>query len=202
MPLAKRTAPAYGTLAGHIAELGDPMEFVHQRVGITLRSVPPGWRGDLIDFALEGYLQGCLAWAGPDSGYPLRAYVTLRMRSHVAYGLKVLAHQRAELGRESCVSDLAWLSYRSGVEDLDRAVDRCDLQRWADLAELSPLMRWGVEAYAHVGSPRDRGRWYDAARAGIRHMRTAAVTNERRVDHWTRARWQRGPGPGAPVGAG
>ncbi len=48
------------------------------------------------------------------------------------------------------------------------------------------------------GTPAHR-RWYNAARVGIRQMRHAAATNERRVDHWTRARRQRGPGPGGQV---
>ena len=190
MPRPARTGCAYGTLAEHVAELGDPMRFIDQRVGITIRQCPAGMRNDLIDYALEGFVQGCLAWQGPDSGYPLRAYVTLRMRSHVQYGIRRLATWRRELSAEACLSDMAWLSYRSG-EDYDRATDRMDLQRWADLADLTPAQRWGVELYATLGSPADRGAWYDAARYGIRHMRNAARTNQRRDDHWTRARWQR-----------
>ena len=189
MPRAKRTAPAYGSLADHVAELGDPMAFIDQRAGIMIRQCPAGLRPDLVDAALEGFVDACLAWQGPDSGYPLRAYVTLRVRSSVSYWIRRLAAQRRELGREHCLSDLEWLTYRPGTEDLDRALDRADLQRWADLADLTSSMRWGVELYATLGSPRDRGPWYDAARAGIRHMRLAAKTNRQRDDHWTRARW-------------
>jgi len=164
------------------------MRFIDQRAGITIRSCPPGMRPDLTDAALEGFVNACLAWQGPDSGYPLPAYVTLRVRGFVSHAIRRLAAQRAELGREHCVSDMEWLTYQPSVRDLDRALDRADLQRWADLADLSPMMRWGVEFYATHGSPRDRANWYDAARAGVRHMRLAAKTNRRRDDHWTRAR--------------
>ena len=168
-----------------------------RRLYLTLRSCPPGWRADLIDAALSDFVDACLAWGGEDSGYELGAYVTLRVQSYIGRRAAQIAEDRRMLGRQSCLSDQPWRGYQ--LDELDRLVDRLDLQRWADLAELSPLMRWGVQSYALLGSPRDRGRWYDAARAGIRHMRHAAVTNERREDHWTRARWQRGPGPGIPV---
>jgi len=197
MPLPRREAPATGTLTEHIAALGDPVTFVARRIHWTLRKCPPSWRADLIDAALADFVDACLAWGGPESGYELGAYVTLRVQSHIGRRAGALADERRMLGRETCITDNEAWRYRSGEADLDRAVDRLDLQRWADLAELSPLMRWGVECYAVLGSPADRGRWYDAARAGIRHMCHAAATNERREDHWTRARWQRGPGPGA-----
>lgn len=184
----RRTEVAYGTLTEHIAELGDPVKFVHARAGITIRKFPAGMRPDLIDVALEAFVNGCLAWPGPDSGYPLAAYVTLRMRSGLNKAIPRLLRDRRMLGREHCLSDMEWLTYRPGHRDLDAAVDRWDLQRWADLAELTPYMRWAVEAFATHGSPRERP-WIDGARAGIRHMRAAAITNTRREDHWTRARW-------------
>jgi len=189
VPLTPRTTCVYGEFADHVHALGDPMRFIHQRAGITIASCPAAWRPDLIDYALDGFITGCLAWAGPDSGYPLAAYVTLRVRSKMSYGIRRLAYRRDQLGRESCLSDMEWITYRSGEQDLDRAIDRADLQRWANLADLTPSQRWGVETYARIGSPRDRGAWYDAARAGIRHMRQAARTNQPRDDHWTQARW-------------
>lgn len=198
MPLPRREAPAVGTLAEHIARLGDPVEYVAKRIHWTLARCPAGWRADLIDAALADFVDACLAWQGEESGYELGAYVTLRVQSHIGKRAAQLDAERRLLGRTACITDQDW-RYRTGTEDLERLVDRLDLQRWADLGELSPTMRWGVEAYAHHGSPADRGRWYDAARAGIRHMRHAAATNERRVDHWTRARWKRGPGPGGEV---
>lgn len=190
MPTAPRTEPAYGTLADHVAELGDPLEFVWRYNGIVIRSVPAGERADMVDAALEGFVIGCLGWQGPDSGYSLRVYVILRMRERTMRELRRVIDRRAELGRDACHFDADWVTYHSGVDVFDRAVDRLDLQRWADLAELSPTMRWGVELYATIGSPKDRGPWYDAARAGIRYMKIAAVSNRRRDDHWTRTRAQ------------
>lgn len=189
MPRPQREAPATGTLAEHIAALGDPVDFVARRIHWTLARCPAGWRADLIDAALSDFVDACLAWGGEDSGYELGAYVTLRVQSHIGKRAADLADQRRLLGRSTCITDQDW-RYRSSDADLDRALDRLDLQRWADLAELSPLMRWGVESYAVLGSPRDRGRWYDAARAGIRYMKIAAASNRIRDDHWTRARAQ------------
>jgi hypothetical protein len=164
------------------------MEFIHRYAGIMIAQCPAPMRPDLLDVALEEFVNGCLGWRGPDSGYPLRAYVILRTRSGLSKQIPRVAAQMDRLGRERCVSDMDWLAYRNPHADLDQAIDRWDLQRWADMAELTPMMRWGVSTYAHLGSPRDRGRWADAARAGIRHMRTAALTNVRRDDHWTRTR--------------
>jgi hypothetical protein len=178
------TAPV--SLAERLAELGDPVVFVRRRISWTLRSNPPSMRPDIIDAALEEFVTACLAWR-PDGDYELGAYVTLRLQSKIPRATARLTARRHELGRQRCLSDAEWMA-GSSDGGIDASVDRVDLQRWADLAELSPTMRWGVEHYAFHGSPRDRDRWYDAARAGLRYMRLAAKTNRRRDDHWTRAR--------------
>jgi len=68
VPLPRREAPAVGTLAEHIAELGDPVEFVARRIHWTLARCPAGWRADLIDAALTDFVDACLAWQGEGSG--------------------------------------------------------------------------------------------------------------------------------------
>jgi hypothetical protein len=179
------TTPAT-SLAECIAELGDPVVFVRRRISWTLRSSPAAWTTDIIDAALEELVKACLAWR-PDNGYELGAYVTLRLHTRMPKITAKLAARHDELGRSQCLSDAEWMM-RADDGGIDACVDRVDLQRWADLAELTPSMRWGVEHYAFHGSPRDRGLWYDAARHGLRHMRLAAKTNRRRDDHWTRTR--------------
>lgn len=155
---------------------------------------------DLMDVAIDAIVSAAIAWE-PDGGRSVLSWVWLYMDRDVGRELGRCVHRRAELGRTAQLVEGDWLRYDPGVDDYNRVEVRVDLQRWADLAELTPLMRFIVEyAALHLGTyVRDtplaaagpmplHGSAGVTYKLAIKHMRAAAITNRRRDDRWTRFR--------------
>lgn len=204
----RRTAARCGDLNRALAEIDNPVSLVRSylyRRGLLNGS--RGWVDELMDAGIEAVINGALAW-DPDRYPSVKPYVYGYLDSQIPKALRRLADQQRQLGRETCISDPAAWQYTSGTDEYHRVELRVDLQRWADLAELTPLMRWIVEWAAHhkgtyvrdtplagAQTPlHDSGAGGGAAtsyRTALKHMRQAAITNERRDDHWTRERARR-----------
>lgn len=159
---------------------------------------------DLMDVAIDAIMSAAIAWE-PAGGRSILSWAWLYMDRNVGRELGRCVHRRAELARADELVEGDWLRFDPGFEEYRRVEIRVDLQRWADLAELTPLMRFIVEyAALHHGtilretplqgapSPLHDSGW-TTYRLALKHMRQAAITNRRRDDRWTRARAAGGP---------
>jgi hypothetical protein len=155
---------------------------------------------DLMDAAIDAVVDATLAW-NPNGGRSLLSWAWLYMERNVARELSRCVRHRAELVLDVEAAEEATWRNDHGVEEFHRAELRTDLQRWADLAELTPLMRFVVDYAAHhhgtyvrdtplaaAGPTPLVGSGAGTLKLALKHMRRAAVTNRRRDDRWTRAR--------------
>lgn len=193
--IPKRTTARAASLDQALAEIQDPIALVraylHRR---GLLSGPAGWADDLMDVGISTVIDAALAWE-PERVESVIPWVYGYLQRNIGRELAKQTRWRAELGLRSCAGvDIDRWMANTGTRDFERAELRIDLQRWADLAELTPRMRYAVEHYARSAG---RGRQAPDAEAhrlraicspAFRHMRQAAVTGERRDDRWTRAR--------------
>lgn len=153
-----------------------------------------------MDVAIQAIVNAALAWE-PNGGRSILSWAWLYMDRDVSRELGRCVQRREQLSETACLSDAGdWMAYDPGHDPYSRAELRVDLQRWADLAELTPLMRFIVEyAALHHGTyVRDTplagaptplsGAGHGTLKLALKHMRNAAVTGERRDDKWTRAR--------------
>lgn len=155
---------------------------------------------DLLDAAIDAIVDAALAW-DPHGGRSILSWAWLYMDRNVTRELGRRAGPRREqLGRQACVSSEEWMHYDAGGEGYIQAELRIDLQHWADLAELTPLMRFLVSyaalhggtyvrdtALAAAGPTPLQGSGSVTLKLALGHMRRAAVTGQRRDDAWTRA---------------
>jgi hypothetical protein len=158
---------------------------------------------ELLDVAIQSIIDAALTW-NPNGGRTVLSWAYLYLDRNVYRAIGRRHRERAELGREADAADEAqhWLEYRPGTDWYDRIELRADLQRWADLAELTPYMRFVVQyaAYHHRVYVRDtplagyrsplQGGGASSYKLALKHMHTAAVTGQRRDDRWTR--WRAG----------
>lgn len=173
---------------------------------------------DLMDAAITSIVDSALTWR-PGGGRSMLSWAWLHMDRDIPRELTRCVRRRGELGKAHCLTDWAhadhrttgaaraeradagrWLCYDPGHDVFDRVELRVTLQRWADLAELNPLMRFLVEyAALHLGvyvrdtplagapTPLHNAGYATYTRA-LGFMRQAAVTGQRRDDRWTRHR--------------
>jgi hypothetical protein len=156
-------------------------------------------KDDLFDVAVESIIDAAISW-NPEAGMTLISWCWLKMERDVYRELGRALRRRGEMERwDALETQGVWLMYDPGSDPYERLVERLDLRHWADLAELTPLMRFLVEFYAlHSGAqihdkPGGEVRGplsanWPTLRLAFSHMRTAAVTGERRVDRWTNLR--------------
>lgn len=158
---------------------------------------------ELLDVAIQSIIDAALAW-NPNGGRSVLSWAYLYLDRNVYRAIGRRHLERSELGRESDAADAAqhWLEYRAGTDWYDRIELRADLQRWADLAELTPYMRFVVQyaAYHKGVYVRDtplagyesplHGGGYVSYKLALGHLRRAAITNRHRDDRWTR--WRSG----------
>jgi hypothetical protein len=154
---------------------------------------------DLMDVAIDAIMSAAIAWE-PDGGRSILSWAWLYMDRNVGRELGRCVRRRAELGRADQLVEGDWLRFNPGFDEYHQVELRLDLQRWADLAELTPLMRFVVEwaALHHgtilrftplQGSPTPlHGSGCTTFKLAVKHMRQAAITGRRRDDRWTRAR--------------
>lgn len=158
---------------------------------------------DLMDVAIQAIVNAALAW-DPHGGRSILSWAWLYMDRDVTRELGRCVRRRDQLGEQHCITnDGDWLQFEHSTGPYDRVELRVDLQRWADLAELTPLMRFVVEYAAlhhgtyvrdtpYAGAPTPlHGSGFSAYKLALKHMRRAAATNERRDDRWTRMRDRR-----------
>lgn len=158
---------------------------------------------ELLDVAIQAIVSAALSW-NPNGGRSVMSWAYLYLDREVYRAIGRRHRERAELGRESDAADVVqhWLEYRAGTDWYHRIELRADLQRWADLAELTPYMRFVVQyaayhkgvyvrdtALAGYESPLHGG-GYVSYKLALGHLRRAAITNRRRDDRWTR--WRSG----------
>jgi len=195
--LPKRTSARAGSIELALAEIWDPVGLVRaylHRQGLL--PGPAGWTDDLIDVGISSVVDAALSW-NPDRWDSVLPWVYFHLRRDVGRELRKQTRWRAELGAETCAgADIDRWMFDPGTRAFERVELRIDLQRWADLACLSTKMRYAVETYAlsdgrakpgttdQVAANRLRTLCADA----LKHMRTAAITGQRRDDRWTRAR--------------
>jgi len=181
------------------------MAQLHNPVGLARRYLASrnllGGRDedDLFDVAIQAIVNAAIAWQ-PGVGRSMLSWAWLYMDRDVQRELRRCARRRAELGAEDGSVMDEWLQYDPGHEPFDRAEMRVDLQRWADLAALTPLMRFIVEYFAlhHgvylrdtplAGAPTPlHGSGHGTLKLALKHLRAAATTNRPRDDAWTRRR--------------
>lgn len=198
--LPKRTSARAGSLDRALAEVYDPVglvrAYLHRR---GLLPGPAGWTADLIDVGISAVVDAALAW-DPQRYDSVMPYVYGYLDRSIGRELRKQTRWRAELGAETCATvDIDRWTVDTGTRDFDRVELRIDLQRWADLAELTPRMRHAVDTYARLDG-RARPGTADHAETSrlsamrdvaFRHMRQAAITGQRRHDRWTRAQARR-----------
>jgi hypothetical protein len=149
---------------------------------------------DLTGVAMEAVVNAALSWS-PGKGASITTWAWRYMHRDVERELARCYQHRAELTAWQDADPEQW-RYRQGIDEYQRVVDRVDLQRWADLAELTPLMRFLVEYWAlHAGTyvrdtagagPAPQPSRHPTVRLAIGHMRKAATSGQRRDDRWTR----------------
>lgn len=194
----KRSEAVCGDLHRALREVHDPMGLVRAYLASRgLLSGPSGWVDDLVDVGLSAVVDAALSW-DPDRYESVMPYVYGYLRRDVDRAIGRQSRQRAELGVERCVTaDPDRWTYRPQTSEFATVELRVDLQRWADLAGLSPKMRWAVERYAVHAGARSRAvpgeaavtaRMHAACGPAFKYLRRAAVTGERREDRWVRAR--------------
>lgn len=154
---------------------------------------------ELLDVAIDSIVDAALAW-DPHGGRSILSWAWLYMDRNVARELGSARRRDAELRNNDGLSDAQWLRFDGSTDEYDRVELRVDLQRWADLAELTPLMRFIVDYAAHhhgtyvrdtplEGFPTPlTGSGFSSYKRALQHMRTAAITGRRRDDTWTRRR--------------
>lgn len=156
---------------------------------------------DLMDVAVDAVVDAAIAW-DPNGGRSITSWAYLYMDRNVNRELIRCNRRRSEIDAYQCNGgDVAdWLLYDPGTDPYAQVELRTDLQRWADLAELTPLMRFIVEYAAihkgtyvrdtpYAGAPTPlSGSGSTTLKLALKHMRRAAVTGERRDDKWTRMR--------------
>lgn len=155
---------------------------------------------DLMDIAIQAIINAALAW-DPNGGRSILSWAYLYMDRDVYRAIGKRQRERSELTLDQPdTGDTRWLSYDPGFDWYDRIELRIDLQRWADLAELTDFQRFCVQyaAYHWGVYVRDtplagevsplHGSGGSTYKTAVRHMRKAAITNQRRDDKWTRAR--------------
>jgi hypothetical protein len=176
-----------------LAEIHDPVAFAHKcicRHGLAGRRD----EDELVGVALAALVAAAATWR-PDGGRKFVGWAWLNMRWRLYDEVGRRRRHLTELGDTGCWSD----SWRGEVADHDAGLEqvetRADLQRWADLAELTASQRHKVEWFAlHAGSrariAADRspitGGGGNGLRRGLAYMRRAATTGRQRDDNWTR----------------
>jgi hypothetical protein len=158
---------------------------------------------ELLDVAIQSIIDAALAW-NPNGGRSVLSWAYLYLDRNIYRAIGRRHRERSELGREADATDAAqhWLEYRAGIDWYDRIELRADLQRWADLAELTPYMRFVVQYAAYhkgvyvrdtalAGSPNPLHAGGSVSyKLALGQLRRAAITNRRRDDRWTR--WRSG----------
>jgi hypothetical protein len=157
-------------------------------------------KDELMSVVVNAIVDGALSW-NPRGGRSITSWCWMYAEKDLQRALQRRYREREELGQDGCLTDRPDdFSYQSGLEAYHRAELRIDLQRWADLAELTDFQRFVVEyAALHKGVyVRDtplagqegplHGSGAAVFKHAIGHMRKAAETGKRRNDAWTRMR--------------
>lgn len=190
-------------LARGLEPIRNPVALAHRYLA-SRRLLGGRDEDDLMDVAIDAIMSAAIAWE-PDGGRSILSWAWLYMDRNVGRELRRCVHRRAELARAEHLVEGDWLRFDPGADEYHRVEIRVDLQRWADLAELTPLMRFVVEyAALHKGTilrytplqgePTPlHGSGSTTYKLALKHMRQAAISGQRRDDRWTRARAAGGP---------
>lgn len=177
-----------------ITQINDPVALAHSYLR-SRRLLGGRDEADLLDVALEAIVDAAVAW-DPDGGRSMLSWAWLYMDRNVTRELGRCVRRRAELRLDGVGHAETW-RYDANIDPYHQVELRVDLQRWADLAELTPLMRYLVTyAALHLGTyVRDtvlegatplHGPAFTTYKLALKHLRGVAVTGKRRDDRWTR----------------
>jgi hypothetical protein len=199
---ATKVLPERERLARAMDQIHNPVAFARSYLA-RRRLLGHADEDELLDVAIQAIVSAALSW-NPNGGRSVMSWAYLYLDREVYRAIGRRHRERAELGGDSDLADAAqhWLQYSAGTDWYHRIELRADLQRWADLAELTPYMRFVVQyaAYHHRVYVRDtplagyrsplQGGGAASYKLALKHMHTAAVTGQRRDDRWTR--WRSG----------
>ena len=191
-------ADARRRLAAAMDQLEDPVGLAKKYLG-SRRLLGGRDQDDLLDTAIDAIVDAAISWE-PNGGRSLLSWAWLYMERNVQRELAACYRRRAELAIDVEAAERATWRNDHGVEEMRRVELRTDLQRWADLARLTPLMRFLVSysalyagtyvrdtPLAAAGPTPLHGPGAGTLKVALGHMRRAAVSNEPRDDRWTRA---------------
>ena len=153
------TPDARARLARGLAEIHNPLAFARRYLAHRHLLGGPD-EDDLMDVAIGSIVDAALAWH-PGAGRSMLSWAWLYLDRNISRELGRCGRRRHELvglavdGDETPVDPERWLRYDPGHDPYERAALRVDLQRWADLAELNPLMRSSSSTGPVDGRSRD-----------------------------------------------
>lgn len=202
-PASKALTPEElrGRLADNLSQIRNPIALATKY--LAHRHLLGGRdQDDLMDVAIQSIVNAALSW-DPNGGRSILSWAYQYLDRDIYRAIARRRREQSELGGSACLTeDASWLEISTGDDWFHRIELRIDLQRWADLAELTPYQRFVVDFAAHhhgvyvrdtplAGAPSPLKKGAASYKTALSHMRNAAITGQRRDDKWTRARANR-----------